>query len=65
MPHKRRPGRPEIGGRVTIALGPLLARIDAIRGRTSRASWLRSAAEHALTCPDTARTAKPDTEETP
>lgn len=62
----RRPGRPEIGGRVSIALGPVLTRIDAVRGRTSRASWVRSAAEHALTCPD-ARTATPtdtDAEET-
>lgn len=46
---KRRPGRPEIGGRVTVSLGPLLARIDAARGKRSRAAWLRAAAEQALT----------------
>lgn len=42
-------GRPAIGGTVSIALGTdLLARIDAARGETSRAEWLRQAAEGAL-----------------
>jgi hypothetical protein len=61
MTDKRRPGRPEIGGRVTIALGAdRLARIDRDRSSQSRAEWLRAAADAHLT----ARTAKPDTEET-
>jgi hypothetical protein len=42
-------GRPAIGGQVSIALGvDLLARIDAARDTTSRAEWLRNAAEAAL-----------------
>lgn len=56
-----RVGRPEVGGRFTFCLGDILARLDAARGRTSRASWLRDAAEHALTCPDAAKPT--DTEE--
>lgn len=58
MTDKRRPGRPEIGGRVTIALGDLLPRIDTARGRLSRAAWLRRAAEHYLN----ARSATPTEE---
>lgn len=42
-------GRPVIGGPVSVALGTdLLARIDDARGTTSRAEWLRRAAEAAL-----------------
>lgn len=48
---ERRPGRPEIGGRVTIAVGEdLLARVDADADRLglTRAQWLRDAAEGRL-----------------
>lgn len=42
-------GRPAIGGPVSVALGEdLLQRIDAARGKQSRAAWLRQAAEAAL-----------------
>lgn len=53
MTEKRKPGRPEIGGRVAVALGAgLLARIDKARGKQTRAAWLRDAAERALPVED-------------
>lgn len=47
---ERAPGRPEIGPAFSVRFpDSLLARVDEARGETSRASWLRQAAEATLT----------------
>lgn len=47
---ERAPGRPEIGPAFSVRFpATLLARVDEARGETSRAAWLRQAAEAALT----------------
>lgn len=47
---ERAPGRPEIGPAFSVRFpAALLARVDEARGETSRAAWLRQAAEATLT----------------